>query len=148
MSDEMLKLADVIELVQKCGVGHRFSNDQASLIVSALRAAAASAEPVAWRWKYKEMDQWEFSDRYDDEFEGIQKPLYTRPAPDAEIVAALEAARDAVEYSIEVHGTDHCGIMLQAINKVDAALAKAKGVSQQCPHGMPSRERCSSCNSY
>lgn len=42
----------------------------------------------------------------------------------AEVVEALEAARDAVEYSIEVHGTDHGGMMLAALNKIDVALSK------------------------
>lgn len=99
------------------------------------RAAAASAEPVAWRWRIKcakSSDDWWYDDDWkafaDEQIE--REPLYTHPAPDAEIVAALEAARDAVVYSIEANGMDRGGVILQAVNKIDAALAKAKGGSR------------------
>jgi len=43
-----------------------------------------------------------------------------------ELVMALEAALQAVEYSIEMGGTDPGGVLLQALNKIDVALAKAR----------------------
>jgi hypothetical protein len=43
-----------------------------------------------------------------------------------DLVKALEMARDAVEYSIEVHGTDHGGMMLSTLNQIDRVLGRVK----------------------
>lgn len=45
-----------------------------------------------------------------------------------DLVKALEAAGTAIQYNVEVHGVDPGGMMLSAINQIDAVLAKAKNV--------------------
>ncbi len=37
--------------------------------------------------------------------------------------AAADAARQAIQYSLDMGGTDPAGVLLQALNKCDAALA-------------------------
>lgn len=44
-----------------------------------------------------------------------------------ETIAALEAAGLAIGYSLDMDGTDPGGVLLQAINKINAVLTKLKG---------------------
>lgn len=48
-----------------------------------------------------------------------------RPVPTADIRAALECARQAIEYSIDMGGADPGGVLLQALNRCDAAISPA-----------------------
>ncbi len=68
--------------------GERYSNAMGEL--DELRAAAASAEPVAWQWYFEAKQKWcELLDHSQDKREELIKknyklrPLYTHPAPAA-----------------------------------------------------------------
>jgi hypothetical protein len=89
------------------------------------------AEPVAWRWRgiysrgsysYSETKQEPHPD-YPTE------PLYTHPSPasDGAIREALEKSRQAIEYSLDMGGTDPAGVLLQALNACDSALSAHAG---------------------
>lgn len=109
--------------------------------------AAASAEPVAWQWQSPGGTEWHTMTSHDDrsvrealEAQGYKyRPLYTHPAPDAEIVAALEEINTialggwsnrydqdfgtkADEYKFDC--------IREQVRNIRAALAKAKGGSR------------------
>lgn len=45
------------------------------------------------------------------------------PSPGHDVREALEAARQAIEYSLDMGGADPAGVLLQALNRCDAALS-------------------------
>lgn len=142
MSDnEMLKLADKVDrvarMMRKIIADVPFHDQDAADLESGAKAlrAAASAEPVAWRWRSVFNDSsWCYGpveptahDQY------VTEPLYTHPAPDAEIGAALETGRRYIVgyYNAALMSYDSAKAFEHnaELQKIDAALTKAKGGS-------------------
>lgn len=129
MSDEMLKLADWLKQRHDDFATCPASNDPVIKQFceklgswERMVRAAASAEPVAWREDAAKIifDAFPF------------EPTIALPKKPLWVEGGNSLMQDAAR---------------RAADRI-AALAKAKGGSQPCPHGVPSRERCSSCNSY
>jgi hypothetical protein len=174
MSDEMLKLADQIEGAKRLACYNpadrelesdfTFSDAECKLIASAIRAAAASAEPVAWRTRWKtgskrdrEWEMWSYHTEHPTVADTrIIEPLYTHPAPDAEIVAAnleqvitraILAHERLLSGSVGAISQGEANRAARKAKDIAAALARAKGSSQPepcpaCDHVHPRGARC------
>ncbi|WP_315789825.1 hypothetical protein, partial [Bradyrhizobium sp. SZCCHNR3027] len=134
-------LEETIDFIYECQ-NMADATAKAEVLWPVLRAAAASAEPVAWvipgddnAYPDGSISAWAWQN---GEF---SKPLYTHPAPDAEIVGALERCRTVLgNMALENEGAifnrwpiNHEPLRNDArglLPIIDAALAKAKGGSR------------------
>lgn len=93
------------------------------------RSAASTIKPVAWHWPQEGLvtTSQEAAELWRNAGMEVRELVYaaptTSPEPDA-VRIALEAARQAIEYSIDMGGTDPAGVLLQALNKAEAALSR------------------------
>lgn len=147
-NNEMLKLTQALHEASVYGIGATSDVNQRVILEAAKAfAAAASAEPVAWRSRMNGASLWDY---FESEPRGPSShlfetsPLYTHPAPDAEIVATDEMVEAAArelwnDRDARMGGSwdsrdpqEVCVIQTKATARamLKAALTRAKGGSQ------------------
>lgn len=155
-NNEKLKLAEKLDHARHWKIVHgtdvSLSHQEMDLAMDALRAAAASAEPVAWRCydlhysdgRYVVSNDMPYVEWCKGRPQDWRVEPIPAPAPDAEIVAALEPFSEAWfaygdKPSDDTPLSDNAGaaylegskITFGDLRRAAAALTKAKGGSQK-----------------